>query len=88
MAQPSIARSVRALARLVAQMEKGVNEAADPGMKSDEFASVANKVAGRIGRRQGAEAGDADRYFGALNLPTRSDVDGARRTSCRRSRTG
>ena len=60
---------------LVSQMEKGVNELADPTMKSDEFAKVMNKVlsasvAGKTLKRE-----MMNRYFGALNLPTRTDID-------------
>jgi len=59
---------------LVSQMEKGVNEVADPTMKSDEFAKVMNKVlsasvAGKTLKRE-----MMNRYFGALNLPTRTDI--------------
>jgi len=60
---------------LVSQMEKGANEFADPGMKSDEFAQVMNKVlsASLAGKAMKREM--LNRYFGSLNLPTRSDIE-------------
>ena len=60
---------------LVSQVEKGVNEAADPAMKSDEFAKVANKVLGASVAGKALKREMLNRYFGSLNLPTRSDID-------------
>jgi hypothetical protein len=60
---------------LVSQVEKGVNEAADPAMKSDEFAKVANKVLGASLAGKALKREMLNRYFGTLNLPTRSDIE-------------
>ena len=58
----------------VAQIEKLVNERAGPLMKSDGFASGANKLmsAALVAKKL---AGDlTQRYFEALNVPSRSDL--------------
>ena len=60
---------------LVSQMEKGVNEIADPALKSDEFAQVANKVLGASLAGKALKREMLNRYFGSLNLPTRSDIE-------------
>ena len=60
---------------LVSQMEKGANELADPSMKSDEFAKVMNKVLSASLTGKALKQEMMNRYFGALNLPTRSDIE-------------
>ena len=59
---------------LVSQLEKGINERANPLLKSDRFASVANKAlgAGMIAKK--LAQGLNQSYFEALNVPSRSDI--------------
>jgi len=75
MAQPSSLDPFALWRDLVSQMEKGVNEYADPAMKSDEFAKVANKVLSASLAGKALKQEMMNRYFGALNLPTRTDID-------------
>jgi hypothetical protein len=75
MAQPSSLDPFALWRDLVSQMEKSVNEVADPGMKSDEFATVANKVLSASVAGKALKREMLNRYFGTLNLPTRSDID-------------
>ncbi len=75
MAQPPTLDPFALWRDLVSQMEKGVNEFADPAMKSDEFAKVANKVVGATVAGKALKREMMNRYFGALNLPTRSDIE-------------
>jgi Poly(R)-hydroxyalkanoic acid synthase subunit (PHA_synth_III_E) len=75
MAQPSSLDPFALWRDLVSQMEKGVNEVADPALKSDEFAKIANKVLSASVAGKALKQEMMNRYFGALNLPTRSDID-------------
>jgi hypothetical protein len=75
MAQPSSLDPFTLWRDLVSQMEKGANDLADPGMKSDEFAKVANKVLGATVAGKAIKREMLNRYFGTLNLPTRTDVE-------------
>jgi hypothetical protein len=59
---------------LVSQLEKGVNEYAKPLMQSDGFAKGANQAmsAAMVAKKLAQEL--TQRYFEALNVPSRSDV--------------
>ena len=59
---------------LVAKIEKGINESANPLLKSGEFSRVANKVmsAAMVAKKLAQEL--TQRYFEALNIPSRSDM--------------
>ena len=59
---------------LVSKLEKGVNERAGPVLKSDEFASAANKLmsAAMVAKKLAQDL--TQRYFEALNIPSRSDI--------------
>lgn len=75
MAQPPSLDPFALWRDLVSQVEKGVNEYADPALKSDEFAKVANKVLSASVAGKALKQEMMNRYFGALNLPTRTDID-------------
>ena len=60
---------------LLVQTEKEVNQAADPTMKSGEFAKMANMLLGASLTGKALKREMLDRYFGSLNLPTRSDLE-------------
>ncbi len=60
---------------LVSQMEKGVNEFAASGMKSDEFASAMGKALSASVAGKALKQAMLGRYLGALNLPTRTDIE-------------
>ena len=75
MAQPPSLDPFALWRDLVSQMEKGANQFADPALKSDEFAKVANKVLSASVAGKALKLEMMNRYFGALNLPTRTDID-------------
>ena len=60
---------------LVSQMEKGANDFAATGMKSDEFASAMNQALSASVAGKALKQAMLGRYFEALNLPTRSDIE-------------
>jgi hypothetical protein len=74
MAEPTSLDPFSLVRDLVSQLEKGVNEFANPLMKSDGFAQGANKVmsAAMVAKKLAQEL--TQRYFEALNVPSRSDV--------------
>ena len=59
---------------LVAKIEKGINESANPLLKSGEFSRVANKVmsAATVAKKLAQDL--TQRYFEALNVPSRTDI--------------
>ena len=59
---------------VVSQLEKAINERAGPLMKSDGFASGANKVmsAAMVAKKLAQDL--TQRYFEALNIPSRTDI--------------
>lgn len=59
---------------LVSQVEKGVNEFANEGMKSDGVVSGMNKALSTTLVTKKITKELMQRYFEALNLPTRSDI--------------
>lgn len=60
---------------LVSQMEKGANDFAATGMKSDEFASAMNQALSASVAGKALKQAMLGRCFEALNLPTRSDIE-------------
>ena len=75
MEQPSPLDPLALWRSLVTQTEKDVNQAADPTMKSGEFAKLANALLGASLTGKALKREMLDRYFGSLNLPTRSDLN-------------
>ncbi|SFQ37249.1 hypothetical protein [Variovorax sp. 770b2] len=59
---------------VVSQVEKGVNEFANRKMKSDKFVRGMNKVVGVSMAAKKMRQDLMQRYFEALNLPSRADV--------------
>lgn len=59
---------------LVSQVEKGVNEFANQGMKSDDVAKGMNKALNATLVTKKITKELMQRYFEALNLPTRPDI--------------
>lgn len=59
---------------LVSQVEKGVNDFADRGMKSDGVAKGMNKAMSATLIRKKITKELMQRYIEALNLPTRPDI--------------
>lgn len=59
---------------VISQLEKGVNEFANEKMKSDKFVRGMNKVAGVSMAARKMRQDLMQRYFEALNLPSRADV--------------
>ena len=74
MAEPTSLDPFALVRDLVSQLEKGVNEFASPLMKSDGFSQGANKVmsAAMVAKKLAQEL--TQRYFEALNIPSRSDM--------------
>jgi len=60
---------------LLSQMEKGVNQFANQGMKTDEFAKGASKLMTANAARKKITQAMVKRYCEEFNLPTRSDVE-------------
>ncbi len=59
---------------LVAKVEKGINEAAGPIMGSGEFSRAANRLAGGVAIAKKLAQDLTQRYFEALNVPSRADL--------------
>jgi len=59
---------------LVAKLEKGINETANPVLKSSEFSRAANQVIGGAAIVKKLAQNLTQRYFEALNVPSRSDI--------------
>ena len=59
---------------LVAKIEKGINESANPLLKSGEFSRVANKVMSAAAVAKKLAQDLTQRYFEALNVPSRTDI--------------
>lgn len=59
---------------LVSRLEKGINEFANPVMRSDGFSKNANKAmsAAMVAKKLAQDL--TQRYFEALNIPSRSDI--------------
>lgn len=59
---------------LVAKLEKGINDSANPILKSEDFSRIANKVmsAAMVARKLAQDL--TQRYFEALNVPSRTDI--------------
>ena len=59
---------------LVSRLEKGINEFANPVMRSDGFSKGANKAmsAAMVAKKLAQDL--TQRYFEALNIPSRSDI--------------
>jgi hypothetical protein len=74
MAEPTSLDPFSLVRGLVSQLEKGFNEFANPLMKSDGFAQGANKAmsGAMVAKKLVQEL--TQRYFEALNLPSRSDI--------------
>jgi hypothetical protein len=74
MAEPTSLDPFALVRDLVSRLEKGINEFANPLMKSDGFAQGANKAmsAAMVAKKLAQEL--TQRYFEALNIPSRSDV--------------
>lgn len=60
---------------LVSQMSKGANEWANRGMQTDEFSAGMNKLLGPMLVFGKLSTKAKQRYFEAMNLPSRSDVE-------------
>lgn len=74
MAEPTSLDPFSLVRGLVSQLEKGFNEFANPLMKSDGFSQGANKAmsTAMVAKKLAQEL--TQRYFEALNIPSRSDV--------------
>jgi len=74
MAEPTPLDPFALMRDLVSQLEKGVNEYANPLMESDGFAKGANQAMGAamVAKKLAQEL--TQRYFEALNVPSRSDI--------------
>ena len=74
MAEPTSLDPFSLVRGLVSQLEKGFNEFANPLMKSDGFSQGANKAmsTAMVAKKLAQEL--TQRYFEALNVPSRSDV--------------
>ena len=74
MAEPTSLDPFALVRDLVSQIEKKVNEVANPLMRSDGFAQGANKAmsAAMVAKKLAQDL--TQRYFEALNIPSRADV--------------
>ena len=74
MAEPTSLDPFALVRDLVSQIEKKVNEIANPLMKSDGFAQGANRAmsAAMVAKKLAQDL--TQRYFEALNIPSRADV--------------
>ena len=74
MAEPKSLDPFALVRDLVSRIEKGINEVANPIMKSDGFSQGANKVmsAAMVAKKLAQDL--TQRYFEALNIPSRSDI--------------
>jgi hypothetical protein len=74
MAEPTSLDPFALVRDLVSQLEKGVNEFANPLMKSEGFAKGANRAmsAAMTAKKLAQEL--SQRYFEALNIPSRRDI--------------
>jgi hypothetical protein len=73
MAEPTLLDPFALMRDLVSQLEKGVNDLANPLMKTEGFAKGANNAmsAAMVATKLAREL--SQRYFEALNMPSRTD---------------
>jgi len=74
MAEPKSLDPFVLVREIVSRLEKGINQVANPLMKSDGFSKRANQLtsAAMVAKKLAQDL--TQRYFEALNVPSRSDV--------------